>query len=103
MRKLIKIKQKYFIMCDNKNCDFKILNKNEIIDPYYIKKYLNADCPKCGENLLTEKDYLDSVKLLNLINWINKWFSWLTIFIKNERKTTFRVHIHNGINLTKTK
>ena len=97
MKKLIEMNQEFLIVCDNKNCDFKI--PNETGDPNInIKQYLNTPCPKCGENLLTEKDYLNSLKLLKTINWINKWFSWVTIFtFKRENPTKAVVHTHEKI------
>lgn len=91
--------QEHLVVCDNKNCDFKVLN--ETGDPNVsIKQYLNVACPKCGENLLTEEDYLNSLKLLNAINWINKWFSWITIFIPKSKKVTkATAHTHKGISI----
>ncbi len=98
MRKLIEMSQEYLIVCDNKNCDYKVPNKTK--DPNAsIKKYLNKPCPKCGENLLTEKDYKDSETLMRYINWINKWFSWITIFIPKNKEKKVTVHVHNGINI----
>lgn len=99
MRKLIEMHQEHLVVCDNKNCDFKV--PNEIVDTNVsIKQYLNVACPNCGENLLTEEDYLNSLKLLNAINWMNKWFSWITIFIPKSKKVTkATAHIHNGISI----
>jgi len=67
-----------------------------------ISQYLNVACPECGENLLTEKDYMDSLKMLAFINFMNKWFSWLTLFMKKTKKPEkATVHVHNGINIEK--
>ena len=75
-KQLIDVFIKDLIICDNSKCDYKILsetgNPNED-----ISMYLNKPCPKCGENLLTERDYKKNLYLLSVINWINKWFSWL--------------------------
>lgn len=97
MRKLIQMHQEHLIVCDNEACDFKILN--ETGDPNVsIEKYLNVACPKCGENLLTERDYLDSLKFLRMVNFINRWFSWITIFIpKSKKPHVASAHAHNGI------
>lgn len=104
MRKLIDIKQDNLIECDNQKCDYVIVNqtKNPNED---IKKYIDKPCPKCNENLLTEKDYLDYKKFLRIINWTNKYFSWLAFFIpkKYETETKSKVTFHNGINIQKEK
>lgn len=102
MRKLIEMNQKYLIVCDNKNCDFKIPNKTGFPNEN-IKQFLNVACPKCGKKLLTEEDYLNSLKLhnaINWINWINKWFSWIIFFIpKNKKQSKLTACIHKGISI----
>lgn len=98
MRKLIEIEQENLIECDNKNCDYVI--KNPTKDPNEsIKHYINIPCPKCGDNLLTEKDYLDSERFMRILNWMNKWFSWVTIFIPRKYETKSSAKIHNGITI----
>lgn len=47
------------IKCDNGECDFK--DMGVLFDNY--NEWLNKPCPKCGSNLLTQKD-LDSTKIL---------------------------------------
>lgn len=89
--------QGYLIVCDNENCDYKIPNETKDANAS-IKKYTNKPCPECGETLLTEKDYRDSEFLMRYINWINKWFSWVTIFIPKSKQTKITVHVHDGIN-----
>lgn len=100
-RQLIEMHQEFLIQCDNKVCDYKI--KNESGDPNEnVSDYLNMPCPKCGENLLTEEDYLQSLRFLKIINWINKWFSWTLIFYsKNAKKKSIKVHHHKGVNIIK--
>jgi hypothetical protein len=100
-RKLIEMRQEYSIVCDNKQCDYKV--KNHTGSPNEdISSYINAPCPKCGENLLTEQDYLQSLKFLKVVNWLNNWFSWTTFFLRKKAKTesTF-VHFHNGVHIEK--
>lgn len=104
MKKLIEMDQKSLIICDNKDCDYEILN--ETGDPNIdIKSYINKPCPKCGDNLLTEKDYLDSIRILSIINWVNRWFSWIIYLVpKNRRKySVMDMHVHNGININSNK
>jgi hypothetical protein len=102
MKKLIKITQEYLIQCDNEKCDYKILNPDKNIDTY-LKFYINMPCPQCGENLLTEQDYLDHLKLMSAIKFINKWFSWLTIFMFTKREKTYIAGAHNGITIKEKK
>lgn len=102
MKNLIEVTQKNGIICDNPKCDFKI--ENETKDPKMdCSEYLNVGCPNCGENLLTEKDYLDYQRLLKIINWMNKWFSWLTIFTPKSKYTKSTVKVHNGITFKQEK
>jgi hypothetical protein len=42
------------IKCDNPKCDF--VDKSVTSDDYEL--WLNKPCPKCGENLLTEDDFM---------------------------------------------
>lgn len=101
MERLIKLEQENAVKCDNINCDF--VAKHEVGEGRYfdsIRKYLNVDCPKCGENLLTENDYILYLRFLKITNWVNKWFSWLTLipYFRNKRKST-KVNLHKGFNI----
>lgn len=100
-RKLIEMHQEYSIVCDNKQCGYKI--KSVTGDPNEdISEYLNKPCPNCGENLLTEKDYLQSLKVLKLINWLNRWFSWTIVFVpKKAKRVGASVHVHKGVKISK--
>lgn len=108
MRKLIEMSRKDFIICDNPACDFKITTEQikefaesegrVFNEKQEGMKFINAPCPRCGENLLTERDYLDDLKVQNKVAWINKWFSWITFFVpKNTKPSITTVHSHNGI------
>jgi hypothetical protein len=84
-RKLIEMHQQYLIVCDNPACDHKI--ENPTGDPNEdISMFVNSPCPLCGKNLLTEKDYKDSLKVLRVINWLNKWFSWVMYLVPKSHK-----------------
>jgi len=98
MRNLIEIKQENLIECDNQNCDYVIENQSKYPNES-IKQYVNKPCPECGENLLTVKDYLDSEKFMRVLNWMNKWFSWITIFIPKKYETKSTAKVHNGIKI----
>lgn len=93
-RNLIEITQENAIVCDNPNCDYAIENieKNKFTD---VSVYVNKPCPKCGENLLTEKDYEIGLMIEKIINWLNRWFSWTTVFIKPSTDKVF-MHTKNG-------
>lgn len=75
MRELL-IQQEDLVQCDNITCDYKVPNptKNPNTD---LKPYVNMPCPKCGENLLTEKDYNKHKKVIKVVAFINKYFSWI--------------------------
>lgn len=103
MRNLIEREQKQAVVCDNVDCDYEILNDENAM---YSKFYIDMPCPKCGENLLTLEDYLMHEKLVKTVNFVNKWFSWLTIFsgkVKPEDMKSISVHVHDGIKLSETK
>ena len=101
MRKLIEVEKEYLIVCDNTSCDFKIPFDEELEE--FTILFIDKPCPKCGENLLTKKDFLDHERLMAYVNWVNKWFSWITIFYSKKtleakrKKTT--VHVHDGFKI----
>jgi len=55
------------LVCDNPNCDW----KDETITFDIYHEWLNKPCPKCGENVLTEEDFLNAENLHSTINFIN--------------------------------
>lgn len=95
-RKIIETSQESMVVCDNPDCDFTV--------PAYlklnIKRFINVECPHCGENLLTQEDYDKWVALHEVNDFINKWFSWITVFIKESKVSTTEVHGHNGVKFT---
>lgn len=93
-RKLIETRREISIQCDNESCDYVIPYSEEIENN--SAAFINAPCPNCGENLLTEQDYLLEQKLIKTIDWINRWFSWLTIFSAGKTKERTKVHIYDG-------
>lgn len=97
MKKLIIIEERDLVVCDNPTCDFKIPSTSDI----NIVDCINKPCPECGENLLTEKDYLQYVNVMKVVDWLNKWFSWLTIFERKNQRKKATLHVHNGLNITK--
>ena len=103
MKELIQREQKQFVVCDNPTCDFEILTGEETMESI---GYIDMPCPKCEQNLLTIEDYLAHKKMVKVIDFINKWFSWLTIFsgkVKPEDYRSVVVHTHDGIKFSKEK
>jgi hypothetical protein len=99
MRKLIEINQEHVIECDNPDCDFNVANPSG--DPNTdLTEYLNKECPKCGDNLLTEEDLREYKKVLRLINRMNWWLSWVTIFMpKKKKRDEGSIKVHDGIEI----
>lgn len=58
------------LKCDNPSCDY----INMDIKAEYYERYVNAKCPKCGEILLTQADYLNTKFLLEMVKVANKIF-----------------------------
>ncbi len=55
------------LQCDNPNCDW----KDESIQFKDYKSHINAPCPKCGENILTETDYANAKHLHDMLDFVN--------------------------------
>lgn len=92
---LIEVNRENIIQCDTPGCGYVIPNTEGGAGPDG-REYINQPCPKCGANLLTEQDYILDKKMMKTINWLNKWFSWLTYlsFSKKEHKAT--IHAKDG-------
>lgn len=103
MRKLIEMSEISEIICDNPSCDYTYNYKD---DDKKLEDFLNKPCPQCSENLLTENDYMQVLHIYRIVNWINKWFSWITIFYskkKLDKGDVISVHVHDGVNIKKNK
>ena len=101
MRKLIEKQQNSLVTCDNPNCDYTV--------PYtdatekYLVLFIDKPCPKCGENLLTMEDYLQHQNLMKVVNFMNRWFSWITIFYSKKawaKRQSVSVHVHDGVKVS---
>jgi len=55
------------LKCDNSKCDY----INEKVDFNNYENWVDKPCPKCGENLLTEEDFLRATALRETIKIIN--------------------------------
>jgi hypothetical protein len=100
MGKIIETHRESLIVCDNESCDYTVPFTEEA---GAMKKYINQPCPECGENLLTQKDYELDQKVLRRINWINKYFGWITIFTSkksNKKNKVISVKVHDKITVS---
>ena len=68
------------LKCDH--CDWKDMS----IKAEDYHKYINAKCPKCGENILTKEDYKAYKRLTILVRLIN-----MLPLKKGNKITRFRV------------
>ena len=55
------------LKCDNSKCDY----TDPTIDFKDIEKWIDAPCPKCGENLLTKDDYFNAKMTVAAFDFIN--------------------------------
>ena len=77
------------LKCDNPECDY----VNMDIPRNEYEKWVNKPCPKCGENLLTEEDYMKSQFLESLIDMVNE----MNLDIDpDEPQATMTVDVHNN-------
>ena len=54
------------LKCDNPKCDWE-----DMTIPYEdYEKNVNAPCPECGENILTEKDYNEILQMKNAVEMV---------------------------------
>lgn len=90
MKKLIEIEPMADINCDNPGCGY-----TEQVDNSDLPNHINRPCPECGCNLLTYADCQKSIRAVAFANWINKWFSWIGIFMSSKR-STISVHFQEG-------
>lgn len=98
-KKLLHIRQQDFLKCDNESCDFVLKDK---ASDRTEESYINEPCPECGENLLTEDDFVRHRKVLGFIKLINKWFGWLGTYPDDERNEVVReINCHKKININK--
>lgn len=64
---VIEIRKMGGLKCDNPSCDWRDMS----IKTQDYKKYIDYKCPKCGENVLTKKDYRVFKFMIRLIKVIN--------------------------------
>jgi len=91
------------LTCDNPNCDFEQSFKE--LTPEEMSKFIGCRCPQCDQNLLTKEDHEQYLSFLKVVNWINKWLGWITIFYSkktiDDNTCNMSVHCHDGIKIKK--
>lgn len=61
------MKQDNLVVCDTEDCDYVVVNKTK--NPFEeLAGYVGVPCPKCGANLLEEKDYENHKFFLEIIS-----------------------------------
>lgn len=80
--------------CDNKQCNHD-LDRGAV---EWGEHLIGMPCPMCGESLLTRTDYVHTEKMFRVIDWMNKWFSWLPWAVEHNdpRLHTVSMRSHNG-------
>ena len=61
------------IKCDNPKCDY----TNPDVEREDYKEFLNAPCPKCGDNLLTQADMDAITEMEEMAVVMNEAFAWV--------------------------
>lgn len=55
------------LKCDNPTCEW----EDETIKVEDYKDFINAPCPECGENILTQEDLDNMTKVHEVMNFVN--------------------------------
>lgn len=105
------------LQCDNPTCDW----KGEHIKFEDYKNHINEECPKCGENILTEDDYMNAVLFHAAVDIVNSMSEEdlskledpdlskipgfenadLSNYNKDGKMHTTTINLHNGIKFEK--
>lgn len=72
-----------FLKCDEPNCDH-----HEDVETI-TEDMIGKPCPKCGANLLTQKDFLDRVGPLEFIKAFEELIEGLSDKLKIKANTSF--------------
>lgn len=83
------------LKCDNPECDW----KDETIKVGEVEAWLNAPCPKCGENVLTDQDYENLKTVLQAVRFINSLPPDALPSTDQDHIVTARIDTHKTIRL----
>ena len=67
MENNIEVKESH-LLCDNPKCKYKLVDGVDFMD---LSKWVDYPCPKCGQNMLTQEDYVDSMEVMERVNFVN--------------------------------
>jgi hypothetical protein len=91
MPKMVKIPDRIGIKCDAIGCGW----SDPSIMRADMESWRNAACPWCGENVLTDADWLTYTRMQKTFVWVNRLFGWTLWFDPNYWRgnayTTYRV------------
>jgi len=91
--------QTHGLICDNPKCDW----KDESISFDKFIDYVNAPCPQCGENVLTDNDYQNVVTLFEQIDRVNQFsseeFKDMTKVGDNDPQVKITLNTHGKISI----
>ena len=87
MSELIKLTDLY-LLCD-------ACGHRDLVDGYHAD-LIGRPCPKCGADMLTQKDYDDTLKLLEGIALLNGLFGASGLEAGEEDAATLRMNPHDG-------
>lgn len=57
---------------------------------------IGYECPACGADMLTVRDWHDTMKMYRWVQRINKWFGWLGTEQPTASAVAIRAKVHNG-------
>lgn len=60
------------LQCDNPTCGHVLPEALE-----FNEGLIGHPCPKCGSDMLTRKDYEGQMRIAAVVDFLNRWFSWL--------------------------
>jgi hypothetical protein len=80
------------------HCDVCTLDLPEPLsfDEFASGKLIGFKCPRCYANMLTERDWKDTMRFFRVMTWINKWFGWLGWKEPPARAKTIEIKHHAG-------
>lgn len=67
MKEPAEIPETGVIHCDNPSCDYTLDN----VKYADLHNHIHSECPKCGEVLITEQDYMSAMTMIETLRLIN--------------------------------
>lgn len=67
MSEHVEVPETGVIKCDNPACDYELDN----VKYAELHDHIHSECPKCGEILITEQDYMNAMTMIETLRLIN--------------------------------